>query len=185
MSIAIRTLDQEAVALICAVLAYGNVKQIRRSVANLLERMEAEHALPESSFGRWICADLSAILAQGICPSVQSWRGPPSLARAPGSKLEGARFTRRTFSFTPGRGRARHLGGARRADRGLARLGWPASARFVSLSADGPRDGSCCKRWCMFLRWMGARMVWIRGSGPRVACWQARFPKGVICGLRS
>src|SRR5579885_1854126 len=32
--------DQEAVALLGAVLAYGNVKQIRRSVTDLLARME-------------------------------------------------------------------------------------------------------------------------------------------------
>src|SRR4051812_47392545 len=33
--------DQEAVALVSALLAYGNVKQIRRSVQDLLERIGA------------------------------------------------------------------------------------------------------------------------------------------------
>jgi uncharacterized protein (TIGR02757 family) len=41
-----------------------------------------------------------------------------------------------------------------------------------------PGDGSCCKRWCMFLRWMGRKDdldlgLWMKGSPL-----ESTFPKG-------
>ncbi len=151
--------DQEAVALIAALLAYGNVKQIRRSVADALKRMEAEAGSPSAyvralhqkqegtpdrafqGFVHRFNRGEDLVLLLGLL--AKSWNQHGSL---------GAHFTSylspqdRTFEFA--------------LDQLIAewRL-WAGGRAGTSFSylLTAPKDGSCCKRWCMFLRWMGRK----------------------------
>jgi uncharacterized protein (TIGR02757 family) len=154
--------DREAVALLGAVLAYGNVKQIRRSVTDLLGRMErvAPHPRefvrglesPDSGPGRAAKAALKGFvhrfnrgpdLALLLELLARSWKEHGSL---------GAHFVRR---LDPAAGDFSAALDALIAD-WTDWAGRRARGSFTYLLT-APRDGSCCKRWCMFLRWMGRK----------------------------
>lgn len=150
--------DQEAVALVSALMAYGNVTQIRRSVSGLLERISSLGLSP-SAFVRSLGEPEKVTQAkrkfQGFVHRFnpgsdwvellrqleRSWRIHGSL---------GAHFLRylepdaETFEQALNQLIADWKRGASRAVSG---------SFFYLLTA--PEDGSCCKRWCMFLRWMG------------------------------
>lgn len=157
--------DREAVALLSALLAYGNVKQIRRSVQGALERIRF------------------------LSPSVSSWvreLSGPDAARAQEKAhraFEGYvhRFNRGTDLVTLFRllslsWKKRGSLGAhflQYLEPGASDIGpalsalirdwreWSRDWKEVRTSPSfgylltSPEDGSCCKRWCMFLRWMG------------------------------
>lgn len=142
--------DQETVALVAALLAYGNVKQIRKSVADLLERMGRVSASPaefvrlgrrKSLRGfvhRFNVGEDFELLFELLA---RSWEEHGSL---------GAHFV---SHLSP---EARDISDA------LSRLiadwrKWAGARGKGSFSylLTSPADGSCCKRWCMFLRWMG------------------------------
>lgn len=154
--------DQEAVALGAALLSYGNVPQIRRSVEALLGSMaragsggpadwvrSLETASGLSGAGRELKGFVhrfntgeDLLLLYRLL--ARSWATHGSL---------GAQFLER---LEPG---AADIGAALstliRDWRELA-SGWRARAGFHYLLTS-PEDGSCCKRWCMLLRWMGRR----------------------------
>lgn len=157
--------DREAVAIFGAVLAYGNVKQVRASVEKILGLLVAPMVArpgdapapgmlarairefrPESRAGlagfkhRFNVADDFAVL---VLLLQRSWRAHGSV---------GAHFLRLlppdAADFSP-------------ALDALVRE-WKAAARefpFWKKSFDylltAPEGGSTCKRWCMLLRWMG------------------------------
>jgi len=166
--------DQEVVAVLSAVLAYGNVKQIRRSIEDALARL-----------GR-------------IAPSpAEAVRAFASSAGEDRAKNELASFVHR---FNVGRDlwilfKLLSLSWARHGSLGahlVARLKpadldfgnalsdtmadwreWERNLRFKSATFSylltSPAQGSCCKRWCMLLRWMGRRDeldlgLWMEGS---------------------
>jgi uncharacterized protein (TIGR02757 family) len=176
--------DQEAVALLAGLLAYGNVKQIRRSVELALERMArvaptprafVERIVDEPELGRRafrgyvhrfnVGRDLVALfILLG-----KSWRTHGSL---------GAHFLKYLGPED------RHFGNA------LNQLiaewrGWnrEKSPSFGYLLT-APVDGSCCKRWCMFLRWMGRAQdgldlgLWSRSPDRSRESYYRTFPKG-------
>ncbi len=174
-------LDQEAVALVAALLAYGNVKQIRSSIEVVLERI---HRLSEGpadfvrrlsdvgflrksrrSFSDFkhrfnIGADL-IVLFQLLN---RSWNEFGSL---------GAQFV---SHLDPG---DRNLG------RALVQLmecwrGWAADRAEDSFYffLTSPQDGSCCKRWCMFLRWMGRKDEVDPGLWTKKGALSSGFPQG-------
>lgn len=158
--------DQEAVALISALLAYGNVKQIRRSIEDLLLRMGNQPAQfvrslspdsPERAAGAQalrgfvhrfnVGADLFALLTL----LERSWRSYGSL---------GAHFLRGLDPQAPDITVA--------LDRLMEEWNtWLENTPELTHSAEfslsffylltAPEDGSCCKRWCMLLRWMGRK----------------------------
>jgi uncharacterized protein (TIGR02757 family) len=151
--------DREAVALLGAVLAYGNVKQIRRSVTEVLRRIEGHSgsprgfvealAGPESEPARAALkgfvhrfnrgGDIALLLEL----LARSWKEHGSLGGHFLSYLEpGAPDISSALD---------HL----IAD-WLAWAGRRAKGSFTYLLT-APKDGSCCKRWCMFLRWMGRK----------------------------
>lgn len=162
--------DREAVALVSALLAYGNVKQIRRSVDNLLKRMERAARSP-SEFVRLVDRDLSwgvkaldgfvhrfnvgKDLALLLALLGRSWRVHGSL---------GAHFL------------SHHSPNAADISSALNSLirewkDWAgrSSSRSFDYLLTAPEDGSACKRWCMFLRWMGRKDeldlgLWNEGS---------------------
>ena len=166
-------MDQEVVALLSAVLAYGNVKQIRRSVEDLLARISSTGMGP-SDFVRALQTPegvkaggrkLESFVhrfnkGQDILIFLQlverSWKEYGSV---------GAHFTHylspKDVDITQA------LNGLMGEWKKWAGLRVPDSFGYL-LTA--PRDGSCCKRWCMFLRWMGRKDeldlgLWALGGG--------------------
>lgn len=155
--------DQEAVALISALLAYGNVRQIRRSIEDLLFRIQ-KHPEYDSSPARFVKSLLSTqgraqgqrVLADFVHRFnvgqdvlvlfellARSWREYGSL---------GAHFTAGLEPEAP------NLTDA--LNRLIADWKKCAGSRVetsFSYFLTAPADGSCCKRWCMFLRWMGRK----------------------------
>jgi uncharacterized protein (TIGR02757 family) len=176
--------DREVVALVAALLAYGNVKQIRRSVSDLLARIEAAEpngpaafvrSLGEGQAGRararralkgfvhrFNGADdfltLLSLLAR-------SWREHGSL---------GAHFLRGLESDAPDIGSALSVLVADWRD-------WAGAAcrrRSMAHLLNAPSEGSCCKRWCMFLRWMGRRDALDPGLWTEASPLAVTFPAG-------
>ncbi len=170
--------DQEAVALFSSVLAYGNVRQIRKSVEDLLSRMSRSAGSP-SAFVRKAAQNpdrqrkslegfvhrfnvgtdlllLSALLGQ-------SWKKYGSL---------GGHFLTHLDPDAADISQALDglIGDWRRAlemDQTLKALFRNSPSFSYLLTA--PQDGSCCKRWCMLLRWMGRKDevdpgLWGKGS---------------------
>ena len=180
--------DQEAVALLAALLAYGNVKQIRKSVASVLEVIHALAPSPQS-FVRELSGVRPLKAARlGFAPLVhrfnpghdillllrllgRSWKEHGSLgaqllsglspqAETAEAALNSLILTWKTWALET--------------EPELAKPG----ASFLHLLT-APQDGSCCKRWCMLLRWMGRGPdqldlgLWGKRSGL-----SATFPKG-------
>ncbi|MEN9723909.1 MAG: hypothetical protein RJB38_1895 [Pseudomonadota bacterium] len=165
--------DQEVVALVSAQLAYGNVRQIRASVEAWIQtvtavsgsparfvrqglhRAEARRALETFRHRIHTGADLLSFMDL----IGQSWRQHGSV---------GAHFLRGLHSED------QNFSGA--LDRFLA--DWKSWAtvprggvlpRSLGHFLAAPSSGSCCKRWCMVLRWMGRKDeldpgLWRRGS---------------------
>lgn len=153
-------LDQEATALLAALLAYGNVKQIRKSVEDALLRIHSVSKGPRdfvqqlhrplfnkkasrAFLGFVHRFNVGSDLIQLFLLLNRSWKSFGSL---------GGHFTQFLGSNDL------HIGGA------LSHLisewreweGGKAENSFSYLLTS-PADGSCCKRWCMFLRWMGRK----------------------------
>jgi uncharacterized protein (TIGR02757 family) len=152
--------DQEVVALLGAVLAYGNVKQIRRSVQNVLTRIHSTAESPQA-FVRSLAEPSSRKLAaksmQGFVHRFnrgediflllelveRSWREHGSV---------GAHFLK---YLEP-----EHVDITQALNSLIADWRkWASGLEGPTFSylLTAPRDGSCCKRWCMFLRWMGRK----------------------------
>ncbi len=156
--------DQEAVALLAALLAYGNVKQIRRSVEDALSRMkrlaptprrfveglqtaEASQAARAGFRGFAHRFNVGADLVLLFTVLSRSWKTHGSLGAHFVAGLEPE-----SISF------ADALNALVREWRAWAQ---ESDARVAKGSfgylLTAPEDGSCCKRWCMFLRWMGRK----------------------------
>jgi uncharacterized protein (TIGR02757 family) len=158
--------DQEAVALLSALLAYGNVKQIRRSVEAALAHISTLASSPQE-FVRAVGTP-SGVEAALVCfqPFIhrfnqgidlvilfsllsKSWSQHGSLGAHFVSYLEpqDENITRALDALIA------DWRAWIQSDPILENLGRKSPSFSYFLTA--PRDGSCCKRWCMFLRWMG------------------------------
>jgi uncharacterized protein (TIGR02757 family) len=152
--------DQEAVALLAALLAYGKVKQIRKSVEEALRRMDS---LGPAEFvrslgtneglkrGRKKFSGFVHRFNQGD-DLITLFRLLALTWKKDGSM--GAAFVKRLDPAAANFGEAlsgliSEWVGVATKDYGVA----PRSSFFYLLTS--PASGSCCKRWCMFLRWMG------------------------------
>jgi uncharacterized protein (TIGR02757 family) len=183
--------DQEVVALLASVLAYGNVRQIRASVQGALDRMEA--AAGAQGLARWI----REAFGEGALPEVsrasrkvfQGWvhrfnRGEDLwiLFRLLARSWErhgslGAHFLSRSEPGGTIETPLNALISDWLAWEPEVRGEFPRSQSFFYLLT-APASGSCCKRWCMFLRWMGRKDavdpgLWTR-KGPWGADWGGR-----------
>jgi len=179
-------LDQEAVALLAAVLAYGNVKQIRKSVADALSRMEELAGSPQAfvralgnesrtslvsrkkareAFGSFVHrfnrGDDLVLLMRLLA---LSWEKYGSM---------GGHFLTFLQDDSPNIGDA--LTAFIAEWRGWAGPRRPETFEYLLTS---PADGSCCKRWCMFLRWMGRRDDLDPGLWTRTSPLRPTFPEG-------
>ncbi|MGK5082926.1 TIGR02757 family protein [Bdellovibrionota bacterium FG-1] len=154
--------DQEAVAVLAALLAYGNVKQIKRSVQDALNRMGTDspsafvkrlgtaagvrHAKSEFvGFVHRFNRGEDLVLLFRLLE--QSWRTHGSL---------GAQFV---LGLEPG---ASDITVALDSlmdhwRKWAVKLDTQVAASSFGYLLTAPRDGSCCKRWCMLLRWMGRK----------------------------
>lgn len=138
--------DREVVALLAALLAFGNVKSVRRSIARVLDTLGPH---PADAIARARRSTLKRRL-DGFVHRV--WRGEHvaamlhhagRLRRREGSL--GAAFATRMHSRGELRGGLAEFADALRgpdADRGLRHL------------VPDPRAGSACKRLLLYLRWM-------------------------------
>jgi uncharacterized protein (TIGR02757 family) len=171
--------DQEVVALFSAVLAYGNVTQIRRSVESLLARIQGLGLTPkeliwslETDQGSqsWskaldgfvhrfnVGADLH-LLSRMLA---RSWVNHGSL---------GAHLIRNLRSEDQDFGQALDLvfkdWESWRTE--WERRGEVSPGKGFGYLISSPERGSACKRWCMFLRWMVRKDeldlgLWAKGS---------------------
>lgn len=156
--------DQEVVALVSALLAYGNVRQIRRSVSLVLERMETVAGSPSAfvrGLGRLGGSRATVPHSEALKGWVHRFNTGEDLLLLLQLLAEswfrfgslGAHFNSLLAESDEDIGPA------------LSRLmadwkSWlkqsgrrPADSFYYLLTS--PADGSCCKRWCMLLRWMG------------------------------
>ncbi len=151
--------DSEAVALFSAVLAYGNVVQIRKSVEGLLRRIgslglspaemirslgtrEGGHAWREAAQGfvhRFNVGDDFVLFALLLS---RSWKLHGSFGA---HLLSHVRPDAKDF----GEGLSKVF-----ADWESWRADFPAAPDSFSYLLTSPSVGSACKRWCMLTRWM-------------------------------
>ena len=158
-------LDQETVALLAALLAYGNVKQIRKSVEEALRRMalvansprEFVSGLDDSAFNK-----KAGRVFENYVHRFNSGQDLINLfwllnqSRKKHGSL-GSHFL------------THHSPGAETIETALISLlaewrSWLIAKKSPQTKSPGlafllssPAGGSCCKRWCMFLRWMGRK----------------------------
>jgi uncharacterized protein (TIGR02757 family) len=169
--------DQEAVSLVAALLAYGKVKQIRQSVAEVLRRIHQTCPEGPARFVRLLHSSSkrqrqrSADALNGFVHRFnvgsdlvillsllgRSWREYGSL---------GGHFVRFLKPEDPDITSA--LNRLIFEWRDWAKPEYKTSSFSYLLTA--PQDGSCCKRWCMFLRWMGRKDsidlgLWTKSGG--------------------
>ena len=179
--------EQEAIALFAATLAYGNVKQIKKSVQDFLDRIERLRLSPKTFVE-------SLATSRGIengKTSLKTFvhrfnRGPDLLVLAKLLQMSwqahgslGAHFLKYHDA---------HASDTSRALNGLMRdwKSWlldfkqfkiPVKKSFYYLLT-APENGSCCKRWCMFLRWMGRRDQLDPGLWTKASLLAHSFPDG-------
>lgn len=152
--------DQEAVGLLCALLAYGNVRQIRASIKIVLDRIDV-FGLTPTQFVE------SLRTAQGRKKAVVAFNG--WVYRFNHSKDLILLFQLLLKSWDCYGSLGRHFRNylkPEHEDIGEALnqviLDWKSWLRgwgvdrknSVYFLLTAPQDGSCCKRWCMYLRWM-------------------------------
>jgi uncharacterized protein (TIGR02757 family) len=161
--------DQEVVAILSAVLAYGNVKQIRKSIQGVLNVIGRLDETPASIIRKLGNLTNDAPHSQSLVPE----------RLEVGLKEYKHRFNRgvdvfllltligkstREYGSVGAHFLSPHLGNAslpleRRWNlfiqewkKGVKEL--PQDQRTFGYFLTAPEDGSSCKRWCMLLRWM-------------------------------
>jgi uncharacterized protein (TIGR02757 family) len=171
--------DQEFVALLSAVLAYGNVRQIRKSVEDLLLRISSQSTSPSALLRALDGTGLDRVRQEAWKEAVDSFVHRFNV----GSDIYA--FTRLLArSWTEYGSFGGHLAAYLSPDdanfgEALSRVfdDWEKWRRELGLKTEKsfgylitpPRVGSTCKRWCMLLRWMGRKDeldlgLWKRGS---------------------
>jgi uncharacterized protein (TIGR02757 family) len=171
--------DQEFVALLSAVLAYGNVRQIRKSVEDLLYRIAGQASSPSALLRSLDGPALDRVRQEAWRRSVDSFVHRFNV----GSDFYA--FTRLLArSWTEHGSFGGHLAAYlapedRNFGEALSHVfdDWEKWRRELGLKTEKsfgylmtpPRVGSTCKRWCMLLRWMGRKDeldlgLWMAGS---------------------
>jgi uncharacterized protein (TIGR02757 family) len=172
--------EQEAVALFSAVLAYGNVIQIRRSVEDLLTRIQSlglrpaelirslEHPAGRQNWSRALAGfahrfNVGADFALLGALLSRSWKVYGSFGAHLSEKMGPD-----AVNFGEGLSEVFEEWEGWRSE-------YPAVPASFSYLLTPPRLGSACKRWCMLLRWM------VRKDSVDLGLWQegsALIPKG-------
>lgn len=161
--------DREIAGLIAALLAYGRVAQILRSVANVLERLGDRPA----QFVRGASRQRIEQAVTGFRHRFQTEREMAALLLGVRSVLRRSGSLERcvTAGMT-GQGRSVLPGLSELV--GRLRAGGGASAGHL---LSHPDDGSACKRLMLFLRWM------VRCDAVDVGGWRKVHPSGLVVPL--
>jgi uncharacterized protein (TIGR02757 family) len=149
--------DQEYIALMSALFAFGGVKQIIASVRNALSRLGLEPGASarERQVVFWKERDLQKRL-EGFRHRIYVDQDLIALTLLYQKSVQVHGSLKEHFL-------AHHRGDAESVERGLAGLIADYKAWSDALSLKGrhfkhmlnsPEDGSTCKRWLMFLKWM-------------------------------
>jgi uncharacterized protein (TIGR02757 family) len=174
--------DQELVALIASLLAYGNVKQIRASVAEALSRIERSgssvHQFADSLQTSEGMKRGKAVLS-GFVHRFN--RGDDLLWLL---KLAGQ--SRAKYGSVGSHFLHHHVPDDGTFERTLDVFiadwrewaGEKVLRTSFSYLLTAPKDGSCCKRWCMLLRWMGRTDDLDPGLWSENSRLRATFPEG-------
>ena len=173
--------DQEAVGLLSALLAYGNVKQIKKSIEQALQRIHSGFRSP-SEFVRALQNESgrkeARLLFRGFYHRFNQGKDVALLFEVLSrSWVENRSLGAHFMKY--------HLPEHQDIEIGLTKLiadlkkwgGKKASAGFRYLLTS-PEDGSCCKRWCMFLRWMGRQDEVDPGLWTEAGKLRSTFPQG-------
>ena len=175
--------DQEAVALIAALLAYGNVKQIRKSVQSALERMARISTSPKDFVKKLKTPSFRRQAHQAFDGFVHRFNMGSDIVHL--YELLGKSWIK--YGSLGGHFVSALDPDANSIDSALIALlsdwrewvqsleGSPSSGLSFLLSS--PQNGSCCKRWCMFLRWMGRSDSLDPGLWTRSSTLATHFPK--------
>lgn len=144
--------DREATAVLAALLAYGNVATILTSVRRVLSVLE-EFGGPARVLAEW------SATRDGVSRRLKTFVHRFTGGRDMVCLLEAMAQTQKAHGSIGAHFAAGHTSDALTIEAALSRLiqDWRSESfggRKNFLLTD-PRDGSCCKRWCMLLRWMG------------------------------
>jgi uncharacterized protein (TIGR02757 family) len=153
--------DQEVVALVAAQLAYGNVRQIRSSVQLWLDGVIKSSGTPSNFVREGLLDESVRAKLSGFVHRIhrgddllflldllaESWRRYGSL---------GAHLATRLAPGAPDFSEALDALLADWKSWVQEKTGAKPSRSLAHFLA-APASGSCCKRWCMLLRWMGRR----------------------------
>jgi uncharacterized protein (TIGR02757 family) len=153
-------LEQEAVALLAALLAYGKVGQIRKSVEEALLRISKIAPSPKifvKSLDSAVFKKKAHEAFQGFVHRFNKDSDPVIL------------FELLNLSWSKYGSLGAHFNqylkpSDSNIETALSQLikDWrnslpPQTPKSFHYLLTSPEDGSCCKRWCMFLRWMGRK----------------------------
>ena len=173
--------DQEVAGLIASALAYGNVKQIKRSIAAALAVLGPR---PHAALGRLDARRTARALA-GFRHRFNDGRDVACLLHFMRQMLEGA-GTLEAFFTEGAAGATADVGPAlasftRRAlaldHAGLYGRGKLPSGAGVRFFFPSPEDGSPCKRLNLYLRWM------VRREGVDLGVWRSLDPARLVIPL--
>ena len=140
-------LEQEGVGLVSALLAYGQVRQIRTSVERAIGLMQEQYGSPSEAF---------FAEGKGFAAKNKNWVHRFTTADHLESLM---RFVGRRWKSHGSLGAAFLQGlepGAKNIAVALDTFLESKDAEIPFLMTR-PSRGSVCKRWCMFLRWMGRK----------------------------
>ncbi len=174
--------NQEAVALLSAVLAYGQVRQIRKSIEDALGRISQMEESPRRFVSRLHEPDYLKKTLQLFDSWVHRFNTGPDVIRL----FQLLNLSWKKYGSLGGHFLTHLEPHHATIEIALNRLiqDWksvpsdfkvPESFHYL-LTA--PQDGSCCKRWCMLLRWMGRRDEVDPGLWTLDSPLQATFPMG-------
>lgn len=160
--------DQEVVAVVAALLAYGNVRQIRAAFESVRQRLSEQGWIQPSLWADQALADPKRVqkALKGWVHRFQTAEDLVLLLSELGrERAEWGSVGAGLFSRIPEESSLEHLLNTTM-QAWTPRLGKRRGSKFF-LTA--PKSGSACKRWCMLFRWMVRKDeldvgLWQRGS---------------------
>ena len=166
--------DQEAVALVSAQLAYGNVKQIRKSIQGWLDRIQAVTPSPASWVREGVWSPQKSRVLDDFVHRIHRGSDLLVLSRLQSKSWAqwgslGAHLVSNLSSDAQNFAEALNAVLAQWQEWLREESGQKKPSRSVQHFLASPDQGSCCKRWCMLLRWMGRKDevdpgLWMKGS---------------------
>ncbi|NBU21018.1 TIGR02757 family protein [bacterium] len=174
--------DQEAVAVLCAALAYGNVKQIRRSIKLALSHITTLASSPQEFVRSLEQKPFKTRALREFKPFVHRFNTGEdvihlyealSLSWRKYQSLGGHFLTLLSPSDTTIEPALNTLLGTWK-----LWLGPQKTEGSTAFFLSSPKSGSACKRWCMFLRWMGRKDEIDLGLWTHTSPLRESFPSG-------